>query len=313
MSHALRVALVALPLALCACSASVTTDDGPGSDEADLISFNGLAPEALLGARDSLTALAGAPLEGATTALASSPDGQAVLTDLVRCALGAGAAVSFPRDGGPDLVLAGLLGLAPGWEDSPIGETDQRFVTACMMAHVNGRETPFPISVRSSRRDAPATEMLAFPAEEMAVYGNLFAPEGEMFACFGEAVAKSLGSSGGIGDSLGVPSYLDFRFCSFDQKCGFSLVGACFRFQGDVTTSSCETRSGTVYDSCHERPIQEAPTPSFNEAVTVYLQPADLALLLSEYTQVLCQAVGVCVDLDDLDLPELPDLPDLPL
>ena len=302
MSLALRVVLcVALPLAVCACS---TAEEEPDLENVDLISFNGLAPESLVANGDALQALAGGPLDGATTELASTPDGQALLTDLARCALATGQSASFPRDGASDLVLPGLIGLAPGWKNGAIGETDQRFVTACLMAHVNGRATPFPISVRSGRRNASLVERLTFPAEEMAVYGNLFAPasEREMFACFGEAVAQTLGGSGGLGDSLGVPNYLDFRFCSIDQQCGFSLVGACFRFRSDVPTSSCETRSSTIYDRCHERPIQEAATPFFNEAVTVYLQPADLALLLSEYTAVLCEALGVCVDLDLDDL-----------
>jgi hypothetical protein len=298
MSHALRVALVALPLAVSACA---TTEDPPELEDTDVISFNGLAPETLPASAEALTALAGGPLDGATTELASSEAGQALLTDVVRCALPTGASASFRREGGPDLVFAGLLGLAPGWNDGPIGETDQRFVTACLMAHVNGRETPFPISVRSSRRNADLVEQLAFPAEEMAVYGNLFAPGREMIACFGEAVAQTLGSSGGISDAL--PNYLDFRFCSIDEECNFSLVGPCFRFpSSNVTTSACETRSRTIYDGCHARPIQEAPTPDINEAVTVYLQPADLALLLTEYTAVICETLGVCVDLDLDDL-----------
>ena len=249
----------------------------------------------------SLTALAGAPLDGATTELTKSQDGQALLTDVVRCALATGESASFPTEGGTDLVLPGLLGLARGWSVGPIGETDQRFVTACLMAHVNGREVPFPISVRSSRRNADLVESLTFPAEEMAVYGNLFAPAREVFACFGEAVAQTLGSSGGLSDA--VPNYLDFRFCSIDAECGFNLVGPCFRFpSSDVTSSSCETRSRDIYERCHERPIQEAPTPSFDEAVTVYLQPADLALLLTEYTAVICETLGVCVNLDLDDL-----------
>ena len=298
MSHALRVALVAFPLAVCACSMA---EEEPDVDNVDLISFNGLAPESLLQNRDSLGALAGAPLDGATTELTSSQDGQALLTDVVRCALPTGESASFPTEGGSDLVLPGLLGLAPAWSVGPIGVTDQRFVTACLMAHVNGREVPFPISVRSARRNADQIESLTFPAEEMAVYGNLFAPDGEVFACFGEAVSQTLGSSGGISDA--VPNYLDFRFCSIDAECGFNLVGACFRFpSSDVTSSSCETRSRNIYERCHARPIQEAQTPSINEPVTVYLQPGDLALLLTEYTAVICQTLGVCIDLDLEDL-----------
>ncbi len=294
MSHALRLAL-ALPLAVSACSVA---EEEPTLDESNVISFNGLAPEALVDNRDALTALAGAPLDGATTELSKSQGGEALLTDLVRCALPTGDSVSFPREGAADLVLPGLLGLAPGWKSAAIGESEQRFMTGCLMAHVNGRETPFPISVRSKQRDVPLTESLLFTAEEMAVYGNLFGPDREMIACFGEAVAQTLGKSGGIDDSLGVPNYLDFRFCSVNKACGFSLVGSCFRFESDVATSSCESRSDTVYDNCHEKPIQEVATPAFTEAVTVYLQPADLAILLTQYTAVVCEATGICVDLD---------------
>ncbi len=299
MSHALRVALAALPLAVCACS---TAEDKPDLEETGLVSFNGLAPEALLQSGNALRALAGARLGGVTTELANSTDGQALLTDLVRCSLPTGQTASFQRNGGPALVLPGLIGLAPSWRNGAIGETDQRFVTACLMAHVNGREVPFPISVRSARRSADLLEKLTFPAEEMAVYGNLFAPasERELFACFGAAVAQTLGSRGGVSDSLGVPNYLDIRFCSIrdgEEGCGFNLVGACLRFRNGPT-QACESQSGNIFNRCHERPIQQASTPSHNETVSVYLQPGDLALLLSEYTADVCDALGICIDLD---------------
>ena len=47
MSHALRVALVALPLAVSACA----TRGRAELEESSVISFNGLAPETLLGAQ----------------------------------------------------------------------------------------------------------------------------------------------------------------------------------------------------------------------------------------------------------------------
>jgi len=297
MRHSLCVALVALlPLAVFACA---TDEEEPTLDDSDLVSFNGLAPEALLGNGDALMALGAAPLDGATTELTGTKDGQALLTDVVKCALDTGDAASFPLPDGTSLVLPGLLGLAPNWKGGAIGEADQRFMTACLMAHVNGRETPFPISVRSERRKVDVTEELAFPAEEMAVFGNIFVPadQRELSACFGEAVAQTLGSSGGVGDRLGVPNYLDVRFCSIDEQCGFNLVGACFRFDRSVPTSACENRSD-FYAECHESPIQVSRTPSIHEAVTVYLQPGDLALLLTEYTEDICQATGICVPLD---------------
>lgn len=293
MRHARWFAPAAI-LAISACSAE---QDEPKLGEIELISFNALAPAALLDNGDALSALAGGPLDGAATELVDSEDGRMLLSYVARCALEAGDSVTFPRPNAPDLVFTGLVGIAPGWMGSSLNGTGQRLMTACLMAHVNALETQVPISVRSARLGtAPLVERLLFPAQEMAVYGNYFAPRSqrELHICFGEAVARSLGGGGGLGLDLGLPSYLDFRVCSVSEECGFNRVGACFRWpaQRDITRSACQVQSGSLYERCHEAPIEVETTPAWNETVSVYLQATDLALLLAEYLDLICELTG---------------------
>jgi hypothetical protein len=291
MSFALRFALPAF-LALCSCA----TDEEPAPelDESPYISLNALAPEALHGSGDALAALAGDALDGAATELVDSEPGRMLLSYVARCALPAGDHASFPRAGGSDLVAPGAVGIASGWKDGPLGGAGRRLVTACLMAHVNAVGTQVPISVRSETlRDASLVEKLLFPAQEMAVYGDIFAPpsERELFVCFGRAVAQSLGGNGGLGGALGLPSYLDYRMCSVSESCGFNRVGACYRWTGQpgVTKSACEVQSGNLYERCHETPIQDGASPAWDDTVSVYLQPADLALLVAGYVDLLCE------------------------
>ena len=294
MRPALRIALPAV-LALCACSADEEAE--PGLDETDYISLNALAPDALLDNGDALDALAGGALDRATTQLVDSEPGRMLLSYVVRCALGAGDHAAFPRAGAPDLVYTGVVGIARGWKGSSLDGAGRRLMTACLMAHVNAVGIQVPISVRSATlREAPLLEKLLFPAQEMAVYGNIFAPpsERDLFVCFGQAVGQTLGGKGGLGSALGLPSYLDFRMCSVSESCGFNRLGACYRWpsQPGVTKSACETQAGSLYRKCHEAPIQDGSTPAWDDTVSVYLQPADLALLLTEYVDLVCELTG---------------------
>ncbi len=288
---------IALPAVLAICACSLDEEAEPELDEIAYISFNALDPAALLDNGDGLAALAGAGLDGVATGLVDSESGRQLLSYVVRCALRGGERATFPRAGAPGLVYTGLVGIAPGWKRAPLGSKGQRLVTGCLMAHVNAVGTQVPISVRSAvLGTTPLTERLLFPAQEMAVYGDVFAPaaERELFVCFGQAVAQSLGGKGGLGGALGLPTYLDFRMCSVSEDCRFQRVGACYRWrsQPDVTSSACEVQSGNFYRKCHEAPIEEGSTAAWDDTVSVYLQPVDLALLLTEYVDLICELTG---------------------
>ncbi len=291
MRHALRIALGAM-LALGACSVD---EEVPEPGEAATITYNSLASAALIDNGDNLDALAGGALDGAATELVDSEPGRMLLSYVVRCALAVGGTAAFPRSNAPDLVYGGLIGFAPDWAEGSLDETGRRLMTGCLMAHVNAFQTQVPISVRSEvMGEAGLVEKLLFPAQELAVYGNYFAPpsQREMHVCFGKAVAQTLGNRGGLAD--GLPSYLDLRVCSTSQDCGFNRVGACYRWPSvpQMTTSACDEQSGSFFGSCHEAPIQAQTTAAWEETVSVYVQPGHLALLLAEYLELVCEISG---------------------
>jgi hypothetical protein len=289
MRLSLRVALGAT-----ICVGACSVEEAPRLDEVDFITYNSLAPAAFLDNGDALNTLAGGALDGATTDLVDSEDGRTLLSYVVRCALSTGDSAAFPQGGGPDLVYTGLLGFAKGWKQASLGVSGRRLMTGCLMAHVNAFETKVPISIRNATvGDAGLAEKLLYSSQELAVYGNYFAPasERELYVCFGKAVALTLGPLGGVSGLL--PSYLDLRVCSTSEGCGFHRVGACYRWAlSSVTQAACEQQSGSFYGKCHQAPIEVQTTPAWDETVTVYLQPIHLTLLLTEYLGLICDISG---------------------
>ncbi len=291
MRHALRIALGAT---VCVCACSVE-EEAPELEDVGFITYNSLAPAAFLENGDALEILAGGALNGATTDLVDSDSGRALLSYVVRCALPTGNSATFPRAGAPALVYSGSLGFATAWKQNALSLTGRRLMTGCLMAHVNAFETQVPISIRNAIvGDAALAEKLLYSAQELAAYGNYFAPasERELYVCFGKAVAQTLGPLGGLGGLI--PSYLDLRVCSTSEGCGFHRVGACYRWPSSpsVTEAACEAQAGSFYDSCHEAPIEVETTPEWDETVTVYLQPVHLTLLLVEYLDLVCELTG---------------------
>ena len=285
--------LIALGATFAACAPG---DPGkPELSDVPHISVNSLPPEALTDNGDALAALAAGPLRGATTDLVGSEDGQKLLSYVVRCALAEGDTVSFASPD-VDVEYTGLLGFATGWMSGAMDESAQRLMTGCLMAHVNAFRIQVPISVRTEAMGAASPkEQKAFPAQELAAYGNFFVADParrELHVCFGESVARALGFGGGVGG--GRPTYLDLRICSTSAQCGFNRVGACFRWpdMSDVVASACEDRRGSFYASCHEKPIEQELTTAWEETVTVYLHQDDLDQLVEEYREQACSDEG---------------------
>ncbi|HYU16026.1 MAG TPA: hypothetical protein VEL05_08150, partial [Candidatus Acidoferrum sp.] len=88
------------------------SQDEPGLTDIDIITFNNLPPTALINNGDALQALAGSALEGATTELVNSAEGQQLLAKVVTCAIRVGDTVHFPRPDGSSLTLTGQLAIA---------------------------------------------------------------------------------------------------------------------------------------------------------------------------------------------------------
>lgn len=258
----------------------------------DMISVNGLSAAAVDANANALDALGSGPLDGAETTLADTEDGRTLFGYLAGCALAAGDTAELPLPDGGTLQAAGKLGFAPGWVDGPIGPVERRWVSACVIGHVNAFEIHVPLSVRAAvLADPDAEETLRYDVQEAAFYGDLFAPapaDRAMNACFGYDVAAELGYDGDIdgGVSEDTLDYLRYRVCSTSDDCGFNRTGACFHWGGPIegdATRACDDADGNLYVNCHEKPVEDSPTATWAETVTVHLQRVDFDRQLAEY------------------------------
>ena len=191
---------------------------------------------------------------------------------VVRCALPADQNLSFDDWSGNHFDWEGLLGLAPEWIDFPItGDGSERpnsqsasawatrmlemqeWISACLVAHVNGNGQHVNISIRgntptlatlsgpvAATATAPAqpAEWVQYGLEEGGYYGNLFLPEPKAFAC--------KGANPTAGELLG-------RDC-YDGKCpGIASTDSCPQVTQAQCSGSSQSQSDgswNVYSGC---------------------------------------------------------------
>ncbi len=144
-------------------------------------------------------------------------------------------------------IYAGQLGLAPTWATGPLNLTGQQLVSACLAARVNYYQVPVIISARSLHEPLKTMvntqELADYPDVEGAFWGNLFAPEPYVSACYNPATVTN--------------SRAHQRDCAVGhvtttgviEECGIiDIVGPCSLF--------CQgfNNAGQYYPSCQERP-----------------------------------------------------------
>jgi hypothetical protein len=239
----------------------ILTGGGGGND--GIITGNGaiaLAPElvttyapvARLLTLGSLTPTAIASNELITTVL-----GRAFLGYLVKCALPSGESVTVSHLG-TSYTFPGHVGIAPSWTSGALSTSNQRWLSACVQAHVNATTTNVSILLRG---DHPALAVDAGPAaaaytlREGAFYGNIFALTPKMYACTGDDTTSA-------------------RLCAESvagvSPCGFVVPGDC---RGGLQ-NTCEGVNGNYYDTCHAGLILPlVPSTAYPETITVWLQP----------------------------------------
>src|SRR5262249_51563966 len=108
---------------------------------------------------------------------------------LVRCALPADVAVYADIEG-ERFTFPGSLGLAPGWLTEAMTPSEERWVSACLLAHVNYFGKHVQISIRATGIAVPelvasADEQQTFSIFEGGFFGNLFAPAPAAYTCQG--------------------------------------------------------------------------------------------------------------------------------
>jgi hypothetical protein len=121
--------------------------------------------------------------------LASTAAKREQLKYLVRCALPADVTVYADIEG-ERFTFPGSIGLAPRWLTEAMTPSEERWVSACLLAHVNYFGKHVQISIRATgvavpELQASADEQQTYTIFEGGFFGNLFAPTPVAYTCQG--------------------------------------------------------------------------------------------------------------------------------
>jgi len=121
--------------------------------------------------------------------LASTAAKRHQLTYLVRCALPEHIVV-YADYGGERFTFQGSMGLAPRWLTEAMTPSDERWVSACLLAHVNYFGKHVRVSMRATPPPVPAfeaddDEQQTYTIFEGGFFGNLFLPQPVAYTCQG--------------------------------------------------------------------------------------------------------------------------------
>jgi hypothetical protein len=190
----------------------------------------------------------------AATPLLDSAGGASVLRYVVRCALPEGAIVTSA--GGA--AFQGAFGLAAGWTDRALDTSEQRWVTACLLQHLNGLGAHVFIMLEGSHAaldPRPGASTSAFSVEDITTFGNVFVPApSPAYACFDSLLQD------GCGLDLSLHSLT--RLCGLAPLCGVTVLGPCALHCTD--------------DSAGDPACQALVGPSFPQSIRSSVRDTDL-------------------------------------
>lgn len=186
--------------------------------------------------------------------LAGTPEGRELLAYVAQCVLLDGDVLVVEHEDGAH-ELPGLLGLAPEWETRPLTESEQRLVSACLLAHVNAYGESVSVSLRAGDiLLSTGEERRAYPVYEGTFFGQVFDDDTLVtHACAGSPAVAALEHS----------ADRHLRVCTdATDDCEIASVGRC----RDV----CETRSETAgWTDCWAGGVR------YTETISVYLAASD--------------------------------------
>ena len=110
-----------------------------------------------------------------------SDEGREFLSYLIECALPENASVFF-EIGGTKYEYEGAMDMTPRWLDSPLTESEERWISACMLARTNHFGHTVQISMRAEHSDLQSLQVSEeerndFTIHEGDFWGNLFVDE----------------------------------------------------------------------------------------------------------------------------------------
>jgi len=177
--------------------------------------------------------------------LAATPEQRQLLKYLVSCALPADVALYADIDS-QHYTFPGSLGLAPAWTERALSESEQRWVSACILARTNYFSEPVQISLRARRPVHEALETSqqerdTYPRFEGGFFGNLFAEQPVAYVCTGDRKPQEQAELISAKRVCTILSDDKTATGKALTRCGFIHVGAC----GDADYFTVE---GATYD-----------------------------------------------------------------
>jgi hypothetical protein len=213
-------------------------------------------------ARSALRTLGGGALVGTNGALVATPlldtaGGSSVLEYAVRCALPEGATVTHPSG----LTFQGSYGLAPSWTGRGLVTSEQRWVTACLLQHLNGLGATVDVMLEGSHPaldPRPGEDISDFTVKDATMFGNVFVTGLTAYACFNLDLQPAC--------VLDLSLHTLERICGLSLTCGATILGLC-----ELTC----TDDSNGDPSC--RPLLVGP--SYPQAIRTKVQDTDLLSL----------------------------------
>ena len=157
--------------------------------------------------------------------------GRRMLGHLVACALEANVVASATY-AGETFTFPGAFGLAPRWLERSPSVTEQRWVSACIMAQVNYFGVGIAVSLRApglalESLTPSEKDLESFTVPEGGYFGNPFAPAPVAFVCQGERTGDPPGHLGSRKRVCAEPADDPGLAEQGVSRCGFRIVGAC--------------------------------------------------------------------------------------
>ena len=263
--------MTALSLSMTAAFASSACEPLPEDGQADtaaLVSENGLSMNGLAMNGLSMNGLSmnglsmnGLSMNGLSmNGLMSSDGGRKLLEYIVRCALPENSSLSKQDQYGNWYTMEGQLGLAPEWQNNACGGPCKRWISACMLAHVNTAGVHIPIFIVGQNSALGWGQDPNYPNQEGTFFGNIFELNNvgrpDAYYCSGPGFDKNV-VDGRIGASQSGAPYRNL-FAS-----GYCHVNGCL---------ASDAKTNNVPDGYKACTMGEGPMSAWNELITVWRQ-----------------------------------------
>jgi len=330
--HGVAITIVGASIFACGCAqssleeASEHVDTGEHAIESiNRLTMNGLSSNRLTmnGLSSGRLSLNGSAL--VNTNLLHDELGRELLTYVARCALGPNQTLVGTHQG-VSYTFSGLLGLASSWLHMPLSSVaQQRWVSACLLAHVNGYGVEVPISLGGAHAalHATETEKATFTVQETAFFGNVFAVypgeddeeddeddeedddeedesdldnDDDEDSAGGAAASTPLRFYACGGENLraqctGGGALRPQRSCAQSASCSLVFPGVCKAPTGQSGNACKSTSPSGGFTDCHPTLSNASGqwasnSQKYEEIITVYLRPSDFNSLYPTCTSV---------------------------